>query len=69
MIRTAPSSDAPRCAFGGPDLTDLYITTAGDFWPSEYKPPGCDPEKDNVGGALYRVQLDIPGKPEQRTRF
>ena len=50
--------------FGGNDLTDLYITTAGENWPSTLAPPGYDYNAGNFGGGLYRLRLDVPGKPE-----
>jgi len=54
--------------FGGPDLTDLYITTAAEYWPSPCSPPGFDPGA-SLGGALYRVRLDIGGKLDCRARL
>ena len=41
--------------FGGPELTDMYVTTAG----------GDQKEKDGpTAGALYRVKTTIKGTPE-----
>src|SRR5687768_4119848 len=47
-IRT-PAKQTLSCAFGGDDLTDLYITTGGEHWPSRYTPPGYDPAKGTIG--------------------
>lgn len=55
--------------FGGHDLLDLYITTAGENWPSPLAPPGYDYTAGNFGGGLYRLRLDVPGKPEHLARF
>ena len=55
--------------FGGPDLLDLYITTAGENWPSALAPPGYDYAAGNFGGGLYRLRLDVPGKPEHLAAF
>ena len=55
--------------FGGTDLLDLYITTAGENWPSPLAPPGYDYACGNFGGGLYRLRLDVPGKPEHLTAF
>ena len=55
--------------FGGPDLLDLYITTAGENWPSPLAPPGYDYAAGNFGGGLYRLRLDVPGKPEHLAVF
>ena len=55
--------------FGGPDLLDLYITTAGENWPSPLAPPGYDYGAGNFGGGLYRLPVDVPGKPEHLASF
>ena len=60
-----PAKQTLSCAFGGDDLTDLYITTGGEHWPSRYMPPGYDPTKGTIGGALYRVRLEgVQGRRE-----
>ena len=59
-----PVRQVASCNFGGPDLLDLYITTAGENWPSPLAPPGYDYGKGSFGGGLYRLRLDTPGKPE-----
>jgi sugar lactone lactonase YvrE len=50
--------------FGGPDLLDLYITTAAENWPSALAPPGYDYTTGKFGGGIYRLRLEVPGKPE-----
>lgn len=50
--------------FGGPDLTNLYITTAAYSWSSDVAPPGYNFDAPNIGGALYRLRTDVQGKPE-----
>jgi sugar lactone lactonase YvrE len=47
------------CALGGPDLTDLYITTATALF--EHKLD--DPEMHENGGNLFKVKVDVPGIP------
>jgi D-xylonolactonase len=59
-----PVTQVASCNFGGPDLLDLYITTAGENWPSSLAPAGYDYGKGNFGGGLYRLRLDVPGKLE-----
>jgi len=44
--------------FGGPDLTDLYITTAVDGAAAAHEP----------AGAVFTVNLGIRGEPEFRSR-
>ncbi|HXD12136.1 MAG TPA: SMP-30/gluconolactonase/LRE family protein [Anaerolineales bacterium] len=64
-----PASQVTCMAFGGPDWTELYITTASEDWQTRYAPPGYDSSRVHIGGELYRLKLDIQGKPEYKTRF
>jgi D-xylonolactonase len=64
-----PVAQVTSVAFGGPDLTELYITSAGDSWPAwpnPFAPPGYDPRQVALGGSLYRLRLEIQGKPEHQ---
>ena len=61
-----PVRQVSSVIFGGDDLTDLYITTAADPWPSPLAPPGYDFSATNVGGSLYRLRTDIQGRPDHR---
>jgi len=49
-----PTELVTKCAFGGPDLTTLYVTTALR---------GRDPAADPMAGHLLAVQTDIAGLP------
>lgn len=51
-------------AFGGPELTDIFITSAAKSEPMPIMPPGYDPNSGYFGGALYHINLGIRGKPE-----
>jgi len=64
-----PASQVTCMAFGGPDWNELYITTASEDWPTRYAPPNYDSSKLHIGGELYRLKLDIQGKPEYKTKF
>jgi D-xylonolactonase len=44
--------------FGGPDLKDLYVVTAGDY----RKPPGPD-------GRVYKARSDVAGQRTPKVRF
>lgn len=59
-----PMYQTSSVAFGGDDLTDLYITTAGESFETPLAPPGYDFHAPNIGGPLYRVRGDVPGKLE-----
>ena len=48
-----PASQVTACTFGGEDLRDLYVTTSRENLE--------DPEP--AAGALFRVRVDVPGKP------
>jgi len=65
-----PVSQVASLAFGGPDLADLFITTAADTWRSPLAPPGYDFHRALHGGGLYRVRLeDVKGLPGHRARI
>ncbi|MBI1878956.1 MAG: SMP-30/gluconolactonase/LRE family protein [Chloroflexi bacterium] len=67
-----PVAQVTSVAFGGPALTDLYVTSAADSWPAwpnPYAPPGYDPQKVDLGGSLYRLRLEIQGKLEHQADF
>jgi D-xylono/L-arabinono-1,4-lactonase len=55
-----PTPNVSSVAFGGPDLRDLYITTAG----------GDDRAKNGpLAGALFRVRVEPEGRPHHRSRL
>lgn len=54
-----PAKKVSSVIFGGPDYTDMYVTTAG----------GNDKAENGPGaGALFRLQLGIQGLPEFPSR-
>jgi D-xylonolactonase len=55
--------------FGGPDLTDIFITSAAKSEPMPVMPPGYDPDSGYFGGALFHINLGIQGKSEYRTNI
>lgn len=64
-----PAAQVTCMAFGGPDWNELYITTANEDWQTRHAPPGYDSSKVHLGGELYRLKLDVQGKPEYKTKF
>lgn len=64
-----PVKQVSSVAFGGEDLTDLFITTAAESWPSELAPPGYEFRASNMGGSLYRIHSETPGKLEHQANF
>lgn len=59
-----PAKQTSSLCFGGPDLTDIFITSAGLSEPMPIMPPGYDPESGYVGGALFLVRTELQGKAE-----
>lgn len=52
-----PTSQITSCAFGGEQLTELYITSAWAGLNNQQR------MQDPLAGAIFRVVLDIPGLP------
>lgn len=63
-----PAKQVTSMIFGGEELTDLFITTAGAYWSGKYQPTGFDPQA-MMGGAVYKVETGIKGKPEHKCCF
>ena len=59
-----PAKQTSSLTFGGPDLTDIFITSAGKSEAMPVMPPGYDPHSGYFGGALYHLNLGIQGKRE-----
>jgi sugar lactone lactonase YvrE len=59
-----PAKQTSSIIFGGPDLTDIFITSAAKSDPTPVMPAGYDPNSGYLGGALYHINLGIQGKPE-----
>jgi len=52
-----PALNVSSCAFGGPDLTDLYITSARKDMPADQQ------VKYPLSGGLFRIRTTIQGLP------
>ncbi|MGC2637342.1 MAG: hypothetical protein WA294_09200, partial [Acidobacteriaceae bacterium] len=63
-----PAAQTSSMVFGGPDLDEMYVTTAGLNNCLMLAPEGYDPAKVNVGGALYRFRPGVRGKLKYRSR-
>jgi D-xylonolactonase len=61
-----PAKQVSSVAFGGKDMTDIFVTSASKSWPSPVMPKGYDPDSGNFGGQLYCVNLGIQGKPDYK---
>lgn len=63
-----PAKQTSSLAFGGPDLRDIFITSAAHSEPTPVMPHGYDPVNGYFGGALFHVNCGIQGQPEYRSR-
>ena len=57
-----PAKQTSSLCFGGPELTDIFVTSAGQSEAMPIMPPGYDPKAGYFGGALFHLNLDIPGQ-------
>ncbi len=57
-----PAKQTSSLAFGGPELTDIFVTSAAQSEPMPVMPPGYDPKSGNFGGALYHFNAGIAGQ-------
>jgi sugar lactone lactonase YvrE len=55
-----PTSRVTSAGFGGADGRDLFISTAGG--------DETTPAEDPAAGCLFHIRMDIPGRPEFRSR-
>jgi D-xylonolactonase len=62
-----PVAQPSSVAFGGDDLTELYITSAALSWESALAPEGHDYTVPR-GGPLFCIRVVAPGRPEYRGR-
>jgi len=61
---STPAKQTSSVAFGGKDLTDIFITSASRSEPMPVMPAGYDPSGGFFGGPLYHLNLGIPGRLE-----
>jgi sugar lactone lactonase YvrE len=52
-----PAEQSTCCAFGGPSLRQLYVTTGTEGWSEEER------RADPAAGLLYRLETDALGSP------
>jgi sugar lactone lactonase YvrE len=64
-----PAAQTSSLTFGGPEFTDIFITSAGASDALPLAPPGYSPENRNIGGQLYHLNSGIRGKEEYMSRI
>jgi sugar lactone lactonase YvrE len=57
QVLTLPTKQSTCCAFGGPGLHQLYVTTATQGWTDEQR------RGDPGAGRVYRLATDATGRP------
>jgi sugar lactone lactonase YvrE len=57
-----PAEQCTCCAFAGPGLTRLYVTTATEYWSEEQR------RLEPTAGIVYRVATDATGRPAEPFR-
>jgi sugar lactone lactonase YvrE len=57
-----PAAQSTCCAFGGPGLHTLYVTTATEDWTDEQR------RADPTAGLVYRFETDANGRPAEPFR-
>ena len=58
-----PAKQVSSLTFGGPQLMDIFVTSAAQSEPMPIMPPGYDPRTGPFGGALYHLNVGIAGQP------
>ena len=66
---SAPAKQIPCAAFGGSNLTELYMTSAAKSEPMPLMPPCYDAEHGCFGGPLYRVRLNVLGQMQEQANI
>jgi D-xylonolactonase len=62
-----PASQTSSLCFGGPDLNEIYVTSAARGNALVLAPEGYDPARTFLGGPLYRFRAGIPGQLKYRS--
>ncbi len=64
-----PAKQTSSLAFGGPEMKDIFVTSAAKSEPMPGMPPGYDPDSGYFGGALFHLNVGVSGMLEYRTAF
>jgi D-xylonolactonase len=64
-----PASQSSSLSFGGPNLDDIFVTSAGVPDALSLTPLGYDSGHLPAGGQLFHLNLGIRGKPEYEARI
>jgi D-xylono/L-arabinono-1,4-lactonase len=62
-----PAVQSSSLCFGGPDLDEIYVTSAAKSNAEVLAPEGYDPNSIFLGGPLYRLRAGIRGRLKYRS--
>jgi len=67
---STPAKQTSSLIFGGPGMTDMFITSAGEkSEPIPVMPIGYDPASGYLGGSLFHINLGIKGKADFKAKI
>jgi len=66
---SVPAKQVTCIAFGGPDLDQLYITTASQFEEMPELPVRREPNEGVYGGPVYRMRPGVQGRTTQQANI
>lgn len=64
-----PAKQTSSVAFGGEDLTDVFVTSAAKSEPMPVMPDWYDARSGYFGGRLYRINLGVLGKLDYKANI
>jgi sugar lactone lactonase YvrE len=64
-----PAKQSSSLAFGGPELQDIFVTSAGKPEPTPVMPAGYDASSGYVGGALFHLSSQVRGCREHKANI
>lgn len=69
QVVSLPASQTSSLSFGGPDLDEIFVTSASQPDALRLAPPGYSSSGNGSGGQLFRIRLQTQGKPEYKARL
>lgn len=64
-----PAAQSSSLCFGGPELDEIYVTSAAKSNAEVLAPEGHDPARVFLGGPLYRIKVGIRGQLKYRANI
>jgi sugar lactone lactonase YvrE len=61
-----PALQTSSVTFGGPEFSDMFVTSAAETDSLSLAPPGYNPARGHVGGPVYHIRPGIQGREEYR---